>query len=568
MDDEESLTVEEAAAKLGLSVATIRRRCGTGEIRARKVGRNWIVDGRALPRPAPRPGPRRAASLSGLLDFRTSLVHIKRQDLRNDVWVPDVLLHEDDLQDQSGLAANAAERVDGNALHDPATTVPVPKSPFFPRNAINLSLVDRIAYHAVVLAFAPAVEGVLTPAVYSARLSGRDDVLLRNGRDAWLAWRRAVLAELADDSPYMVATDITSFFDFVKHEILLPELGYLGVDNRLIDALRRMLREWAPAPNTGIPQGPDASRVLGNFYMAAVDHVMDDLEGVSYFRYMDDIRIVGPSRAVVIAALQRLDQECRRRGLALSTKKTELLHGASAASSMEEAELDAAQYAFEAGEEDDAELRKQLADLFKKAMQPDGTVRTRWARFSLARLFQLRDRSVLNRVLDAMEQLAPLGNLVPKYLHPWLRRPATRRKLTAFLEDTERNTSPYLSTWLLAVMLDVPDAADQAWVDYARRIALDRGEPTFHRSIALNVLALGRHTRDMDSIREIVRRDHDPELVRAALVALHRVGRLTREVVSRSARLPGLQVTAAYLSGRAELPSLVFSARRVPVLRS
>lgn len=563
--DDESLTIDEAAARLGLSVATVRRRCASGEIAARKVGRNWIVDGRALPRPSRRTPPRRTGTAATLVDLPLTLAHLRGQDLRNDVWVPDVLLHEDDLLDPTDLCIEAADRIDGNTLHEPPTVVPVPKSPFFPRNAVNLSLVDRVAYHAVVLAFAPSVEAEMTDAVYSARLSGRRSCLLKNGRDGWLAWRRAVLDELGSDSPYMVATDITSYFDFVKHEILLPELLDVGVDPRLIDALRRMLKEWAPAPNTGIPQGPDASRVLGNFYMAAVDHVMADLEGIRYFRFMDDIRILGPSRAVVITALQRLDQECRRRGLALSTKKTELLHGSAAVDSMTEGELDAAQYAFDSSETDDAEVRKQLADLFRKAMQPDGSVKTRWARFSLSRLFQLRDKSVLNRVLGSLEQLAPLGGLVPRYLHPWLRRPQTRQRLNEFLFDSERNTSVYLSTWLLAVMLDVPDDVDPRWVDYARRVALDRSEPTFHRTIALNVLALGRQIRDLDSIRQVVRTEHDPEIVRAGLVALRRVGKLTRDVVSQSARIPSLRSTSDYLTGRSDLPSLVFRARRVQV---
>jgi hypothetical protein len=323
-----------------------------------------------------------------------------------------------------------------------------------------------------------------------------------------------------------------------------------------------MLKEWAPAPDTGIPQGPDASRVLGNFYMVPVDHVMDGLQGVQYFRFMDDIRILGTSRAAVIEALQRLDQECRRRGLALSTKKTEFLVGEDAVSSMEERELDEAQYAFDAGEEDQADLRKRLASLFKKALNADGSVKTRWARFSMLRLFKLRDQSVLGRVLSALESLAPLGELVPMYLLPWMRRASTQKKITAFLVDPERNTSPYLSSWLLAAMLDIPDAVPDDWVTYARGIALDRAQPSYHRALAVNVLALGGRGRDLDSIRDVVRREHDPEVVRAALVALRRVGALTKEVAQQSRRVVGLEPTVEYLRQENALPSLIFRTRR------
>jgi len=563
--DDESLTIEEAAAILGLSVATVRRRCASGEIKARKVGRSWIVDGRALPKPVRRSTPRRSGLTSTLLDFERSIRHLKNQDLRNDVWVPDVLMHEDDLGHPESLILAAADRVDGAALHEPATVVPVPKSPFFPRNAANLSLTDRLAYHAVVLNAAPVVDAQLSDSVFSARTSNDGKSLLKNGRDCWLAWRRAVIAELSVDSPYMVATDITAFFDFVKHELLLPELRDSGVDQRVIDSLRRMLREWASAPNTGIPQGPDVSRVLGNFYMASVDHVMDGIEGVRYFRFMDDVRIVGSSRAEVIAALQTLDQECRRRGLALSSKKTELHHGLEAIESMAEAELDAVQYAFDARDDDDEDLRNELASLFERALNDDGTVKTRWARFSLSRLFRLRDRSVLDRVLDSLENLAPLGDLVPRYLYPWMRQERVKSRITAFLLDKERNTSAYLSTWLLAAMLDNPDDLSVEWVDYARPIALDRARPSFHRSIAINCLALGRQSRDLDAIRDLVRHEHDPEIVRAALTALRRVNRLSKDVGEASRRHPGLLDTVEYLRGRADLPSLIFSTRRNPI---
>ena len=435
-----------------------------------------------------------------MVNLEMAIKHLKRQDLQRDVWVPDILLHEDDLSDPATLILAAQDRIDGNAVHEPPTVIPVPKSPFFPRHSINLSLVDRLAFHAVIASIAGRIDATLSDSVYSARVSDHQDLsLLRNGRDGWLAWRRAVIAAIPDQNTHMVSTDVTAYFDFVKHEILIPDLKNLGAEEPLLQSLRRMLTEWCPAPNTGIPQGPDASRVLGNFYLGAVDHVMVNVEGVKYFRFMDDIRIVGPSRSAVIAALQVLDQECRRRGLALSTKKTELLVGERAIESMSETELDDAQYAFESDHADETAVRKQLASIFTKACESDGTIKMRWARFALLRLFKMRDRSVLNIVLNSLENFAPLGGLLPQYLHPWLRRHSVKKKITSFLEDADRNTSPYLSCWLMAAMLDVADSIDERWVSYARTIALKKTEPAYHRSVALNVLALGGQGRDIDA---------------------------------------------------------------------
>jgi excisionase family DNA binding protein len=42
------LTVDQAAALLGVSAATVISRCESGEIKATKTGKNWLIDGAAL----------------------------------------------------------------------------------------------------------------------------------------------------------------------------------------------------------------------------------------------------------------------------------------------------------------------------------------------------------------------------------------------------------------------------------------------------------------------------------------------------------------------------------------
>jgi excisionase family DNA binding protein len=52
------LTVPEAADRLGLSVAMVRRYCSSGELPAQKVGRDWTVRQRDVERFAASPRPR------------------------------------------------------------------------------------------------------------------------------------------------------------------------------------------------------------------------------------------------------------------------------------------------------------------------------------------------------------------------------------------------------------------------------------------------------------------------------------------------------------------------------
>lgn len=562
--NDEFLTVEEVADRLGMSVATVRRRCAAGEFEARKAGRSWLIPAATLPKGRVR-GRRRPGTASSKVDLLRALAHVRSHDLKQDVWVPDVLLNEDDLARPDLVVASAASRLELAEPFDPATFVPVPKSHVFPRNAVDLSLVDRVAYQAAAAVCAPAIWAHASGAAYSARPSKSEKFFLENGRDAWLMWKRDVVDAVSTDDAWMAETDITAFFDFIKHELLLPELQQLGVDHGVVSALREMLRCWSVTPNTGLPQGPNASRVLANFYMAPVDLAMGGVTGIAYFRFMDDIRIVGSSRAGVIAALQVLDAECRRRGLALSTKKTALYQGAAAKASEEDSELDALQYSFDSRSTDAAILGKCLRQLFRDSFGKDGGVDIRRARFSLGRLLKQRDRRVLSQVLDHLEVLAPLRNIVPRFLRPWLSKQSVQRGLTNFLRDPERNTSTFLSAWLMAAMLDLEPPLPPEWIDYARAVALDRSQATFHRTIALNLLALGRHGRDITSIEDVIGREYDPEIVRAAVVALTRIGRLTRPLETRAQRIRGLDATIEYLRGTNSLPSLVVTDPRTPV---
>lgn len=414
MSTESLITVDEAAALLGVSPATVRRRCGNGDIAAERVGRSWLIDSSALPRAGPSPTRRRRVSgaASSLVDLNRSLQHLRSQDLQRDLWVPDILRYEDDLLNTDSLLEAAAAKLDLNERFEPPVNIPVPKSPFFLRNAMNLALSDRLAYHAAVEAISGSLAAAAGPCAYSARLAKSDKYFLEFGSQAWVRWKTAVQAKTAELNGFVVETDVTAFFDCISHTVLMQELQDLALPKPLLDALREMLRTWESAPNTGIPQGPDASRLLGNFYMAPIDAVITVIPDVRYFRYMDDIRIVSPSRHSAIEALKLLDTECRKRNLSLSTKKTELRHGKEAFDALEDPKINAAKYAFDAGGDPRA-VRRQMGALFRASLRPDGTIDARRAKFSIYRLRALRESSVRTLVLRNLESLAGLGWLVP-----------------------------------------------------------------------------------------------------------------------------------------------------------
>lgn len=103
---------------------------------------------------------------------------------------------------------------------------------------------------------------------------------------------------------------------------------------------------------------------------------------------------------------------------------------------------------------------------------------------------------------------------------------------------------------------DVPDD----WVAYARGVARDRTEPTYHRALAASVVGLGQRTSDITWLREAIRHEYDPAIIRAYMVALARVSALDRDLVTTvEGRTPGLRRSVAHLRGRRSLPSSIYT---------
>jgi hypothetical protein len=243
----------------------------------------------------------------------------------------------------------------------------------------------------------------------------------------------------------MIKTDLTSYFDAIPHQLLIAEVESLNVDQVIVEALADMLRLWARAPGIGLPQGPNASRLLGNLYMRPVDRAMLDA-GWNYSRYMDDVRIVTSTKAEAVEAVRQFQRECGARALIVSSGKTVLLYGDDARRDLEKhADLTHVEYLMNTALSSRA--RKELKRILKRALRSDVRIDERRARFSLWRLAQLREPGTLNLVMKRLEDLAPIATVVAAYLRPFISRKHVVRNLAAFLDDVTRAHSSYLVTW-------------------------------------------------------------------------------------------------------------------------
>jgi excisionase family DNA binding protein len=568
MLSDQVITVEEAAERLGVSVETVRRRCRAGTLVAEQVGGQWLIDETTLPK-AIRQRARGGAGQD--VDLEGAFPQLFTMDVK-DLWVPDILRWEDHRDARQDVVREAALRFAAPGPFEAAVVVEVPKTPFLTRAASILDFTDRVVFHAAVASFIERVEASIAQleqqvgrrVIFSARRSPSKNYLLKNGRDLWLQFKDAIDEHIDAGFEWMVKTDLVAYYDSIQHDVLMGDVSALNPDRTVLAALRSMLSRWAHARNTGIPQGPDASRVLGNLYLLAVDQEMSRGPWI-YIRYMDDIRVFGKTRKDVIEGTRHLERECRKRGLVLAAHKTEALVGDDAKADLRDDEMNNARYLFDLrGKRKEA--TPLLRKILRRAISGDGHVAEKPAKFSLWRLTKVRDRFVLNTVLNSLEDLAPIGDLAAQFLQRFLGRRRVRERVGEFLNDPARNLSPALSAWLLAALLDYRKDPPGSWVGYARKVATDRNEPPFHRAVAVNLLSRGRETADISRIRAGLLREHDPEVARAYAVALARVNELDKATMSAvRARFPELHRTLNYLQGRNRLPSLIYPGESVPI---
>jgi len=125
---------------------------------------------------------------------------------------------------------------------------------------------------------------------------------------------------------YKLETDITGFFDCIPHSSLILELNRLGVDKGILELLATCLNAWSGTRDmstyhVGIPQGPAASFLFANIILDGLDRLIID-QGVSYHRFMDDIRIYGSSEKELLSMLVIVDRYLKGRSLCINTNKT------------------------------------------------------------------------------------------------------------------------------------------------------------------------------------------------------------------------------------------------------
>ena len=112
---------------------------------------------------------------------------------------------------------------------------------------------------------------------------------------------------------FFCKTDVHSYYDSINHYTMLMKLHDYIEDRTIIGYVWQFLNrcvEWGGLYQDfkkGIPRGSSLSPLLGAFYLLELDQKMESLD-VKYFRYMDDILILAPTRWKLRKAIRALNE--------------------------------------------------------------------------------------------------------------------------------------------------------------------------------------------------------------------------------------------------------------------
>lgn len=117
---------------------------------------------------------------------------------------------------------------------------------------------------------------------------------------------------------YYYQSDYKGYYDSINHEILISTIKrYIG-DPILLPILEDFVKALYPNGTCGISKGLRSSQFLGNLYHNDIDHRMIEEYGAHhYFRFCDDIFILGESKRELWKLRDYLHREAEEIGLTI-----------------------------------------------------------------------------------------------------------------------------------------------------------------------------------------------------------------------------------------------------------
>ena len=218
----------------------------------------------------------------------------------------------------------------------------VPKKRNLARPMTLLSLLDMIVYQAL----ANVIADILHPYMmrfFNVNTFGNmfiksdaenNHFFYEKWKQQWKRYNNQKVTAYEKGFEYCMEFDIASFYDTIDHEILFSILYKYGVDDKLIELLRKCLTAWTTAAvqwlnfpkKCGIPQGPVSSALFAEAYLFVLDEEMRKRKEISYFRYADNISIMAKTETDCKKMVVYLDLLARELALIPQSEKIKIIH--------------------------------------------------------------------------------------------------------------------------------------------------------------------------------------------------------------------------------------------------
>ena len=153
-----------------------------------------------------------------------------------------------------------------------------------------------------------------------------DFTFFKNYLPNWNKFKTSIDKEV-EEGYTCLETDITGFFDSIPHSKLLYLLSTeFSLEKPITDLLAHCLNIFSGTKysiRVGIPQGQEQSYFLANLLLLRLDEEINQ-KGITYFRYMDDIRLFDKDEKNILDSLVSIDNYLKNNALSVNGSKTKI----------------------------------------------------------------------------------------------------------------------------------------------------------------------------------------------------------------------------------------------------
>jgi len=334
--------------------------------------------------------------------------------------------------------------------------VTFPKSEFAIRPGRRIELEDLAIVYYCLIAISEELEGRLKAGVTAYRIrKGTPPIIVQQASlilprylrkkmqivdpwyNAWPKFIKRLRREYREFSRrYIGTSDITSFYEDV-------DLGLLrvGLANRvrkstlpLVNLLVEMYQGWAirdvhlVRQNRGLPQGTSSSGVIANYFLMAFDdelHKYAHAKGLRWFRYNDDMRLLGSRREDVRLGLRTIGHHLGRLNLIQQGSKTKILVGSKARAELFDMRSERIKALLQRLQSNKKLLRRSHRSILKQLNSLLKTVKD---------ITSKADSTVLAMLYSAYRELGS-DKLLHRWKRDYFREPTRARTILAYVSE-------------------------------------------------------------------------------------------------------------------------------------